>query len=114
MGIRAGRPPLAASPGDALHPRRGRDRDVRDVPHRPDAVLDDFRSQWPGGSAARRQDSGEVDRVTSALMKVLLLVNDFLDRAETVFGDRIGVIDEPTADDNLGDLTYAEVARRVR
>ncbi|MBV9369042.1 MAG: AMP-binding protein [Frankiales bacterium] len=47
-------------------------------------------------------------------MKVPLLVNDFLDRGETVFGDRIGVIDEPTVDDNLGELTYAEVARRVR
>jgi len=47
-------------------------------------------------------------------MKVPLLVNDFLDRGETVFGDRVGVIDEPTAGDNLGSLTYAEVARRVR
>src|SRR5881227_3765274 len=47
-------------------------------------------------------------------MKVPLLVNDFLGRAETVFGDRVGVIDEPTADDNLGSLTYGEVARRVR
>ncbi len=47
-------------------------------------------------------------------MKVPLLVNDFLDRAETVFGDRIGVVDEPTCDDNLGSLTYGEVARRVR
>src|SRR3954452_1428325 len=47
-------------------------------------------------------------------MKVPLLVNDFLDRAETVFGDRVGVIDEPDCADNLGALTYAEVARRVR
>jgi len=47
-------------------------------------------------------------------MKVPLLVNDFLDRAETVFGDRVGVIDEPTCEDNLGSLTYGEVARRVR
>jgi len=47
-------------------------------------------------------------------MKVPLLVNDFLDRAETVFGDRIGVIDEPQQDDGLGQLTYGEVARRVR
>jgi len=47
-------------------------------------------------------------------MKVPLLVNDFLDRGETVFGDRIGVVDEPTADDNLGSLTYRDVARRVR
>src|SRR3954470_1899511 len=47
-------------------------------------------------------------------MKVPLLVNDFLYRAETVFGDRIGVIDEPDCADNLGSLTYAELARRVR
>src|SRR3954452_18010684 len=47
-------------------------------------------------------------------MKVPLLVNDFLDRAETVFGDRVGVIDEPDCADNLGALTYADVARRVR
>jgi fatty-acyl-CoA synthase len=47
-------------------------------------------------------------------MKVPLLVNDFLDRAETVFGDRVGVIDEPQCEDNLGALTYAEVARRAR
>ena len=47
-------------------------------------------------------------------MKVPLLTTDFLYRAETVFGDRIGVIDEPDCADNLGSLTYAEVARRVR
>jgi fatty-acyl-CoA synthase len=47
-------------------------------------------------------------------MKVPLLVNDFLDRAETVFADRIGVIDEPSEADNLGSLTYGEVARRAR
>src|SRR5881409_2943903 len=47
-------------------------------------------------------------------MKVPLLVNDFLDRAETVVRDRIGVIDEPDVDDSLGSLTYGEVARRVR
>jgi acyl-CoA synthetase (AMP-forming)/AMP-acid ligase II len=47
-------------------------------------------------------------------MKVPLLVNDYLDRAETVYGDRVGVIDEPSEADNLGSLTYAELARRVR
>src|SRR4051794_2092723 len=47
-------------------------------------------------------------------MKVPLLTNDFLYRAETVFGDRIGVIDEPECADNLGSLTYSEVARRAR
>jgi fatty-acyl-CoA synthase len=47
-------------------------------------------------------------------MKVPFLINDFLDRGETVFGDRIGVIDEPDCEDNLGELTYSEVARRAR
>jgi acyl-CoA synthetase (AMP-forming)/AMP-acid ligase II len=47
-------------------------------------------------------------------MKVPLLVNDFLDRAETVFGDRIGVIDEPDAAFSLRAQTYGAVARRVR
>ena len=36
-------------------------------------------------------------------MKVPLLVSDFLDRAVTVFADRVGVIDEPTAADSLGE-----------
>jgi acyl-CoA synthetase (AMP-forming)/AMP-acid ligase II len=47
-------------------------------------------------------------------MKVPLLCSDFLDRAEFVYGDRVGVIDEPTRGDSLGDLTYREFARRVR
>ncbi len=47
-------------------------------------------------------------------MKVPLLSSDFLDRAETVYADRVGVIDEPTSEDSLGELTYGEVARRVR
>src|SRR5947199_4725783 len=47
-------------------------------------------------------------------MKVPMLTSDFLARAEQVYGDRVGVIDEPQCTDNLGALTYAEVARRVR
>src|SRR3954468_12943195 len=47
-------------------------------------------------------------------MKVPLVASDFLARAETVYADRIGVIDEPDCTDNLGSLTYAEVARRAR
>jgi len=45
-------------------------------------------------------------------MKVPLLASDFLARAETVFADRVAVVDEPDCDDNLGTLTYAELARR--
>ncbi len=48
-------------------------------------------------------------------MRVPLLVNDFLDRAELVYGDRIGVIDEPDQPAvSLGSLTYRELARRGR
>jgi fatty-acyl-CoA synthase len=47
-------------------------------------------------------------------MKVPLTTADFLDRAETTYADRVGVIDEPDAPDSLGDLTYGEVARRAR
>jgi len=47
-------------------------------------------------------------------MKVPFSTADFLDRAVQIFGDRVGVIDEPTVDDSLGQLTYAEFARRVR
>ena len=47
-------------------------------------------------------------------MKVPLTINDFLDRAEQIYGDRVGVIDEPTAADNLGELTYRDLAGRVR
>ena len=47
-------------------------------------------------------------------MKVPLTTNDFLDRAESVYGDRVAVIDEPDAVDSLGSLRYAELGRRTR
>src|SRR3954462_5026126 len=47
-------------------------------------------------------------------MKVPFSTSDFLDRAVQGFGDRIGVIDEPTVDDSLGELPYRDFARRVR
>jgi fatty-acyl-CoA synthase len=47
-------------------------------------------------------------------MKVPLTSADFLARAEQVHGERIGVVDEPDGPDSLGDVTYAELARRVR
>jgi acyl-CoA synthetase (AMP-forming)/AMP-acid ligase II len=47
-------------------------------------------------------------------MKVPLLTSDFLGRAEAVYPDRVGVIDEPGAADSLGELTYRDVARRAR
>ncbi|GAA4754012.1 AMP-binding protein [Modestobacter marinus] len=48
-------------------------------------------------------------------MRVPLTTRDFLDRAELVYGDRLGVVDEPTQPaPSLGELTYREVARRAR
>ncbi|MEU4314285.1 AMP-binding protein [Nocardia sp. NPDC024068] len=48
-------------------------------------------------------------------MFVPLTVSDFLDRAETVYGDRIGVIDEPAQPaPSQGSPTYAEVADLAR
>ncbi|HEY8057830.1 MAG TPA: AMP-binding protein, partial [Acidimicrobiales bacterium] len=48
-------------------------------------------------------------------MKVALTVNDFLDRAERVYGDRIGIIDEPDQPAvSWGSLTYRQVAERAR
>src|SRR3712207_8339042 len=48
-------------------------------------------------------------------MRVPLTTRDFLDRAQLVYGDRVGIVDEPTQPATpLGELTYREVARRAR
>jgi fatty-acyl-CoA synthase len=48
-------------------------------------------------------------------MRVPLTSRDFLDRAELVYGDRMGVVDEPDQPaPSLGELSYREVARRGR
>jgi acyl-CoA synthetase (AMP-forming)/AMP-acid ligase II len=48
-------------------------------------------------------------------MRVPLTTRDFLDRAELVYGDRVGIVDEPNQPATpLGELTYREVARRAR
>lgn len=48
-------------------------------------------------------------------MRVPLTTRDFLDRAELVYGDRVGVVDEPTQPaPSLGEVTYRELARRGR
>ena len=48
-------------------------------------------------------------------MRVPLTVADFIDRAELVFADREGVIDEPSPPGGaLPNLTYGELARRAR
>ncbi|NUR08453.1 MAG: AMP-binding protein [Nocardioidaceae bacterium] len=44
-----------------------------------------------------------------------LTVRDFLDRAETVYPDRVGVVDEPDQPaPSLGSLTYREIAANAR
>src|SRR3954454_11841177 len=46
-------------------------------------------------------------------MRVPLTTRDFLDRAELVYGDRVGVVDEPMQPaPSLGEVTYRELARR--
>ncbi len=47
-------------------------------------------------------------------MKVPFTVGDFLDRAANVYGDRIGVVDEPGVAGSLGQITYTELNNRVR
>ena len=48
-------------------------------------------------------------------MRVPLTTRDFLDRAELVYGDRVGVVDEPAQPGpSLGEVTYRELARRAR
>ena len=48
-------------------------------------------------------------------MRVPLTVNDFLERAELVYGDRVGIVDEPDQPaESWGELTWREVARRAR
>jgi fatty-acyl-CoA synthase len=48
-------------------------------------------------------------------MRVALTVQDFIERAELVYGDRIGVVDEPDQPaESLGEMTWKEVARTAR
>ena len=48
-------------------------------------------------------------------MKVPLIVNDFIDRAELLYPDRVGIVDEPDQPaEPWGSLTYREVAERAR
>src|SRR5258708_30069240 len=48
-------------------------------------------------------------------MRVPLTVRDFIERADLVYGDRIGLVDEPEQPaESLGELTWAEVAQLAR
>jgi hypothetical protein len=47
-------------------------------------------------------------------MKTPLAIGDFLRRAESVYGNRTGILDEPEQPYSLGSLTYGEVAEFAR
>ena len=48
-------------------------------------------------------------------MRVPLTVNDFLERAELVYGERVGLIDEPDQPaESWGSGTWREIAVRAR
>jgi len=48
-------------------------------------------------------------------MRVPLTVLDYIERAELVYGDRIGIVDEPDQPAaSLGQLTWKEAARLAR
>ena len=48
-------------------------------------------------------------------MRVSLTVNDFLERAELVYGDRDGIVDEPDQPaPSWGTMTWRAVAARSR
>jgi acyl-CoA synthetase (AMP-forming)/AMP-acid ligase II len=48
-------------------------------------------------------------------VRVPLTVTDFLERAELVYGSRVGIVDEPDQPaESWGNVTYAEMARRAR
>ncbi len=48
-------------------------------------------------------------------MKVALTVNDFLERADLVYGSRVGIVDEPDQPaESLGSLIYRRVAELAR
>ena len=48
-------------------------------------------------------------------MRVPLTVNDFIDRAALVYGERVGIVDEPEQPaESLGELTYRQVHEYAR
>lgn len=48
-------------------------------------------------------------------MQIPLSVTDFLDRAELVYGDRVGIVDEPVQPaESWGELSYRRVAELAR
>src|SRR5215470_16578731 len=64
---------------------------------------------------ARRAAVSPTHERQELTMFVPFSVNDFLDRAEGVYGDRVGLVDEPDQPAaSWGAITYRELARRAR
>src|SRR5690349_1966278 len=64
-----------------------------------------------------RQPGANVPVTTVASMIVPFSVSDFIDRAVQVYGERVGVVDEPTQPASPlggGELTYAEIGELAR
>lgn len=56
-----------------------------------------------------------IGRTRGVVMRVPLTIQDFLDRAEVVFGDRVAIVDEPDPPGgSLGSITYGQLAQRAR
>src|SRR5262249_5286894 len=59
--------------------------------------------------------SAHLRQLEESDMRVPLTVLDFMERAELVYGDRVGIVDEPDQPaESLGELTWKEAARLAR
>ena len=97
----AGEPRRAGRHRSGRHPADRRRRPAGGS-RRPSAL------QPPQGA---RLESAAPDPNGGVPMFVPFSIADFIDRAVAVYGDRVGVVDEPDQPaPSLGDLTYAEVA----
>ena len=72
------------------------------------------RLSWPRACGSCHS-VGYVTGRGRASMRVPLTVNDFLERAELVYGERVGVVDEPDQPaESWGANTWREIASRAR
>src|SRR5262249_47452475 len=69
----------------------------------------------PGLRYAKLRNASPVRRSRGASMRVPLTVNDFLERASLVYGERVGLVDEPEQPvPSLDELTYRRVQELAR
>src|SRR6266540_794264 len=70
-------------------------------------------STWPSTTVTAR--TGCTVGVPSRVMRVPLTIGDFLQRADHVYGDRIGIVDEPSPPGgSWSSLTWNQVHQRAR